>query len=248
MGPKLSIYFKCFLFSLFVLGMAGCEDGDSRDTATKRHIDYNHSTGTGTIIEYYPSGAKKSKTSFLTGQRHGMRTTWYEDGQVELTCNYDYGRKEGPRKWYREDGVLFQEVNYFLGSKHGFYTEWWTANRVKHQVQYEMGSRLEDTEILCERMGKKPPEAELIFKYDHKKSSAQSTFLLLDFNGNKTDKKYYLKVGDKRVALKKQGDAGIFTYRVKSGQRIFKWVTFIAEGMRNGKKVKTERQFLLNLR
>lgn len=73
---------------------------------------------TGLVRIFYPSGHLKEYVPYgdlLTGQRHGLVTTWFESGQLQTRQVFDNGQRTGTLSAYYETGALKRQVEYVAG-------------------------------------------------------------------------------------------------------------------------------------
>jgi len=73
---------------------------------------------TGLVRIFYPSGRLKEYVPYgdlLTGQRHGLATTWFESGQLQTRQVFENGQRTGTLSVYYETGALKRQVDYVAG-------------------------------------------------------------------------------------------------------------------------------------
>ncbi len=65
----------------------------------------------GTLIEYYPNGAKKAEIQYKDGKKNGKAYYYYPSGKIKILGNYKDGKKHGKWTYYDEQGnVLAKEI------------------------------------------------------------------------------------------------------------------------------------------
>jgi len=64
------------------------------------------------VVEYYDSGAIKSKTSYLDGIKEGEQINYYESGEFKAIRHYNNGKLDGWRALYYKSGFVKQK-SYF---------------------------------------------------------------------------------------------------------------------------------------
>ena len=62
--------------------------------------------GTGSSVDYYPSGQKKYELSFVREIQHGACTWWHENGQMKMNADYVNGTVESSKCWDKEGKPL----------------------------------------------------------------------------------------------------------------------------------------------
>tara|TARA_B110000003_G_scaffold847_1_gene873 strand:- start:649 stop:1185 length:537 start_codon:yes stop_codon:yes gene_type:complete len=77
------------------------------------------------VVEYYDSGAIKSKTSYLDGVKQGEQINYYDSGEIKARTPYHYGKINGMRIFYYESGVIKELSKFDDGSQEHilFYNE-----------------------------------------------------------------------------------------------------------------------------
>jgi protein TonB len=73
---------------------------------------------TGLVRVFYPSGHLKEYVpygDFVTGRRHGLTTTWFENGQLQTRQVFENGQRTGTLSVYYETGALKRQVDYVAG-------------------------------------------------------------------------------------------------------------------------------------
>ena len=77
---------------------------------------------------FWENGQKKSEETYKDGKKDGPLTRWYSSGQIEKEETYKDGKRFGLRTDYYESGVKYKEINYREGSIvewYDHYTEWY---------------------------------------------------------------------------------------------------------------------------
>jgi antitoxin component YwqK of YwqJK toxin-antitoxin module len=78
------------------------------------------------------------KKTLINGELHGPFVGWYDNGQLEVECEYLFGELHGPyKKWY-SNGQPLVECEYLFGEFHGLYKEWYINGRNRVEVNYEI--------------------------------------------------------------------------------------------------------------
>ena len=73
---------------------------------------------TGLVRIFYPSGHLKEYVpygDYVTGRRHGLTTTWFENGQLHTRQVFENGQRTGTLSVYYETGALKRQVDYVAG-------------------------------------------------------------------------------------------------------------------------------------
>lgn len=68
---------------------------------------------------WYINGQRESVSTLENGQRNGELREWYENGNLQRTATFEHGKEAGTTKTYYENGFLEAEYNYLNGLKQG---------------------------------------------------------------------------------------------------------------------------------
>jgi antitoxin component YwqK of YwqJK toxin-antitoxin module len=99
------------------------------------------------LIEYWPNGNKKRegfytdfpKKSYGVNDKHGVWTSWYENGQKKAEINHAYGCLDGwASSWY-ENGELASTAPYTKGHLDGYVSSWYEDGKQAFQGEYMSG-------------------------------------------------------------------------------------------------------------
>ena len=74
---------------------------------------------TGNAVETFEQSPTKSVSSWKSGKRHGVTTSYFFNGNIRQITNYVDGFKEGSSKQFRISGELLTEENYLKDELHG---------------------------------------------------------------------------------------------------------------------------------
>lgn len=80
--------------------------------------------------EEYESGAvAKREEGYIDASgnfvRHGLASTWYEDGAKKSEIGYAHGKQHGPRITWYPTGQMWGRGQYVDGLEDGTWTAWW---------------------------------------------------------------------------------------------------------------------------
>jgi len=136
-----------------------------RDGRIFRHGDTTPFTGV--MVEFYPDGARLSRSEVVDGRLHGLSEGWYPDGQLQVREHFVRGVSHGERvkwhangttqsvavivegqlhgpfrRWY-ENGVLAEELTMNHGQPDGLARAFYPSGHLKSQVRLEQGRVVE---------------------------------------------------------------------------------------------------------
>jgi len=132
---------KKILLSLLVLCLFSCnstelievrdDNGDLLETYNQTKEGVLHG-----IKTTYIDGKKYSEENFVDGVMNGLRTSYFANGQIEITENYTNDILEGSVKTYYEDGTLSQEALYEKGTLTGIVKSFYASGQLKEEVTF----------------------------------------------------------------------------------------------------------------
>lgn len=94
-------------------------------------------TTTKTEYEYYENGQLKLIYDLEYGQLNGNYYSYYENGESKLLGQYKNNKENGVFYLYNEEGILVNEFNMINGSKNGYYYEYDYYGNIKISGQYK---------------------------------------------------------------------------------------------------------------
>lgn len=90
---------------------------------------------TGTIIDVYPSGAKRMQRSVVEGRAEGLWIEWYESGIPRYMATWRDGKGEGVWTYYHENGMVRERAT-VVGDAYTGPVEGWHATGAKAMEGY----------------------------------------------------------------------------------------------------------------
>lgn len=93
----------------------------------------------GLMTTWYEDGVKKSEIAYAHGKLHGMRTTWYPTGQMWGRGQYVNGKEDGTWTAWWPNGFKQREWHMKRGTWDGPFTEWHSNGEKKREFQYING-------------------------------------------------------------------------------------------------------------
>jgi len=121
----------------------------------------------GTMVEFYPSGALKSRSAIVNGllqglsegwhtnqQRavsehfrqgvsHGLRTKWYPSGAKMSEVMIVNGKLDGTFRRWHENGILAEEIEMRQGNADGLSRAFYASGFLKAQARLQNGKLIE---------------------------------------------------------------------------------------------------------
>ncbi len=95
----------------------------------------------GLWTKWYENGQKVEEGTYKDGERDGLWTKWYENGQKVEEGTYKDGERDGLwTKWY-ENGQKVEEGTYKDGERDGLWTKWCENGQKYSEVTYKLGNR-----------------------------------------------------------------------------------------------------------
>lgn len=94
---------------------------------------------TGTVIERYPDGVLRSRSSVSNGLLQGLSQGWYTNGQLQVTEHFVAGVSHGLRsKWY-PDGAKLSDATIANGKLDGRFQRWHENGTLSEQIDFSDG-------------------------------------------------------------------------------------------------------------
>lgn len=81
---------------------------------------------TGYVLELYPDGSVRKKSSVAGGKRNGIEEVWYENGQLKERRYYLHHLKQGEHTGWWPNGNLRFRYQFDLGEYHGEVCNWYS--------------------------------------------------------------------------------------------------------------------------
>ncbi|MBK1972238.1 toxin-antitoxin system YwqK family antitoxin [Campylobacter sp. TTU_617] len=80
----------------------------------------------------YPSGNLKEEIPYNKESRiHGLKRTFYDNGQLKTEENYKNGKKDGVRKQYSREGQLLEEMNFKDNRGYGNFVRYYNNGNIR---------------------------------------------------------------------------------------------------------------------
>lgn len=94
---------------------------------------------TGEMIERYPDGALRSRSTVVAGRLEGLSEGWYADGQLQIQEHFREGVSDGVRtKWY-PGGQKRVEAGIVQGQLQGVFRRWHENGLLAEEVTMRDG-------------------------------------------------------------------------------------------------------------
>jgi antitoxin component YwqK of YwqJK toxin-antitoxin module len=91
---------------------------------------------TGTVLEYFTSGAVASRSNYKNGQLDGPEYIYYETGQLKSRRFYRNGEKHGTHRGFFEDGALRFVYRFRNGLSIGNHKVWYEDGQLAQDLNY----------------------------------------------------------------------------------------------------------------
>jgi antitoxin component YwqK of YwqJK toxin-antitoxin module len=126
----LALVLLCSVLLFLVEGEIGAREISSADQGLTLDNGVFHLHGEpldGVIVERYPNGEVKRRTSYSDGKKEGRSVSFYESGARRDERTYRSNKAHGPhRGWWPEGGQKF-EFNYRDDSRDGVQRQWYRS-------------------------------------------------------------------------------------------------------------------------
>jgi Uncharacterized protein conserved in bacteria len=94
---------------------------------------------TGPVIDYYYTGIKKRDGFLANGVDDGLANTYYKDGKIKFSVNYNKGVENGESVHYFTNGQVKQKGSYKNGKEDGIWQEWYSTGIFKQSTEFKSG-------------------------------------------------------------------------------------------------------------
>ena len=98
-------------------------------------------------------GTPAEITSWKSGRKHGMSTTFHQNGQKKIEGNYLYNQKDGIERYYFADGQLKIDGQYDNGKEEGIFRYYFFDGDLDEEILWRKGAQMseEQTEKALEK-------------------------------------------------------------------------------------------------
>jgi antitoxin component YwqK of YwqJK toxin-antitoxin module len=94
----------------------------------------------GVMLEYYPGGARRSRSQLANGVLNGISEGWHTNGQLDVQEYFKEGFSHGLRvKWY-PTGVKMSEVMISEGKLNGAFRRWHENGTLAERINLKNGN------------------------------------------------------------------------------------------------------------
>jgi hypothetical protein len=188
-----------------------------------------------TVVKRRGDGTISSVNQVNDNNRvHGMRATYYEDGQTLYSKQtFSHGKKQGPATWYYKSGQVFKQTNFEEGKRHGLTRIYYKDGKLSAEFESKHGNVLpglkeynEDGTLVTSYPDVQFRELDFLTSknrldleiYCTKKRSGAKFFILHEKDGETS-----------RVYLITEHDSALLQYYVNPGESLSKKVDILAE-------------------
>ena len=111
-----------------------CEDDHVKGTVKNNKLE-------GTWLRLNKNGNMSQRTTFRNGKElNQTRLTYYENGQLKETGNYQDGKQDGLWEFYRENGNIRERVTYRNDLMHGTHETFYDSGEINWKRNYKDGA------------------------------------------------------------------------------------------------------------
>lgn len=104
--------------------------------AGRLHRIGNTNPFTGYMVEHYPDGVLRSRSTLTNGLLNGISMGWFTNGQMQVVEQFKDGVSHGLRtKWYA-GGARQSETPIVEGKLHGTFRRWHENGTLSEQVKF----------------------------------------------------------------------------------------------------------------
>lgn len=95
----------------------------------------------GVSTTWWENGGKKLELHFVCGVKHGPKRTWWEDGATWSTGGFYNGQDHGTWIMRDVDGNKTRQYHLIRGKWHGFFTIWYPNGQKQMEVEFVDGKQ-----------------------------------------------------------------------------------------------------------
>lgn len=93
----------------------------------------------GTMLERYPDGTLKSRSTVTNGLLHGFSEGWYTNGQLQVTEHFKEGVSHGLRVKWHPNGHKASEAQIVEGQLNGRFVSWFETGTLATELELKQG-------------------------------------------------------------------------------------------------------------
>ena len=94
----------------------------------------HHHENNGLKTNWYDNGEMEGQVNFKNGKMDGLFKGWYENGKKKSEKNYKDGKRDGSSVMWYENGQKMEEIMYKNDQKDGLETQWYKNGNKKIEV------------------------------------------------------------------------------------------------------------------
>ncbi len=103
-----------------------------------------HRTGetnlfSGWMVDYYPTGARLSRSQIAKGLLNGVSEAWYTNGQMRVREHFKDGISDGLREKWHENGARLSVATIVEGKVTGTFRSWYDNGQLAEQINMRFG-------------------------------------------------------------------------------------------------------------
>ncbi|MEO1055183.1 MAG: TonB family protein, partial [Bacteroidota bacterium] len=196
----------------------------------------SQSTTNGEAIAYHDNGEKKSKGSYLNGEKAGKWTYWFENGVKQEEGNYNLnGERNGNWTYWSESGIKSREGKYENGEMIGVWSTYYKTGELQVKDNYSKDEKtgVSETWYRNGQLMQRCNYDKLYYSEDDKKSPECSIQSFYDSLGNQTVTKGNGQAEFSKSLIGLIVDSKLevsFSGNIKKGKREGEWTVKSLEG------------------
>ena len=94
---------------------------------------------TGWMVDYYPDGARLSRSQISNGILNGVCETFYTNSQMQMRENFKQGISDGLREKWHANGVKLSRATIAAGKIMGTFQSWHDNGQLSEQIELKSG-------------------------------------------------------------------------------------------------------------
>lgn len=96
-------------------------------------------TFSGVMVERFPNGSYRSRSTIHNGLLHGLSEGWHTNGHKQVAEHFTNGVAHGPRTKWDENGKLLSQTMIVAGNLDGVFRRWFPDGTLSEQIEMKNG-------------------------------------------------------------------------------------------------------------
>jgi antitoxin component YwqK of YwqJK toxin-antitoxin module len=90
----------------------------------------------GLYVSYFDNGQVEVKCNYVNSKLNGEFLEYYSDGKIHIKCNYVKNKKHGEFVLYHDNGQVYEKSNFFNDKYHGEHVCYYKNGEIRWNIRY----------------------------------------------------------------------------------------------------------------